>query len=114
MQEVAVRFGQESEVRRVQMESLGWLVDLARRSGASRLVINGSFTTDVLEPNDVDCVLLTESGFPRDVAAEAELLAGLPFLSIELVEQGDFELYVNEIFGTDRLNDPKGMLEIVL
>jgi hypothetical protein len=33
LEEIAVRFGQESEVRRDQMESLGWLVDLAR-SGA--------------------------------------------------------------------------------
>ncbi len=57
MEEVTARFGQETELRRVQMESLGWLVDAARRAGAWRLIVNGSFTTDWPEPNDVDCVL---------------------------------------------------------
>ncbi len=44
--EVEARFGREPELRRVQFESLRWLVDLARRAGAERLVISGSFTTD--------------------------------------------------------------------
>src|SRR6266478_3921091 len=87
LDEVEARFDRESELRRVQMESLRWLVDLARRAGVARLVINGSFVTVVFEPNDVDCVLLVEAGFPRDKSAEAELLAGLPFLEIELVNQ---------------------------
>jgi hypothetical protein len=39
--EVAARVGRESEVRRVQMESLRWLVDLARRGGVKRLVRRG-------------------------------------------------------------------------
>lgn len=83
--EVAARFGRESEVCRVQMESLHWLVHVARRAGVSRLVLNGSFVTDVLEPNDVDCVLLIGAGFPRDESAEAEMLAGLPFLELNLL-----------------------------
>src|SRR5262245_38317604 len=58
LDEIAARFGQESELRRVQMESLIWLVDLAKRAGVQRIVVNGSFVTAVLEPNDVDCVLL--------------------------------------------------------
>src|ERR1051325_5357096 len=87
LDEVVARFGSGSEMRRVQMESLRWLVDLARRAGVKRLVINGSFVTDLFEPNDVDCVLLIGTGFPRDAAAEAELLAGLPFLELSLVNQ---------------------------
>ena len=35
---------------------------------------------DIIEPNDVDCVLLTRRGFPVDPAAEAELINGLLFL----------------------------------
>lgn len=62
LDEIAARFGRQSELRRVQMESLRWLVDLARRAGIERLIINGSFVTDVLEPNDV----LISPGFPRD------------------------------------------------
>jgi hypothetical protein len=55
--EVEQRFGQESELRRVQMESVRWMVDLAVRAGVERIVLNGSFVTDIMEPNDVDCVL---------------------------------------------------------
>jgi hypothetical protein len=45
LDEIAARFGQESELRRAQMDSLRWLVDLARRSGVQRTVVNGSFVT---------------------------------------------------------------------
>ncbi len=34
MEEVAERFGCQSESRRAQMESLRWLVDLAARAGS--------------------------------------------------------------------------------
>ena len=56
------------------MDSLRWLVDLARRAGVLRLVINGSFVTDVFEPNDVDCVLLIGSHFLNDSVAADELV----------------------------------------
>lgn len=114
LDEIRARFGCESELRRVQMESLCWLVDLAYRTGVTRLVINGSFTTDVFEPNDVDCVLLIQSGFPRDSAAEAELLGGLPFLDISLVDQADFDILVQRFFATDRHSVTKGMVEVIL
>ena len=113
LDEVGARFGCESEMRRVQMQSLRWLVDLARRAGVLRLVINGSFVTDVLEPNDVDCVLLIGSGFPQDQVAEAELLSGLPFLELSLVNQADFRMLVDEFFATDRHSVAKGMVEVV-
>jgi hypothetical protein len=113
LDEVEARFGCESEVRRVQMQSLRWLAALARRAGVERLVINGSFVTDVLEPNDVDCVLLLGAGFPHDPAAEAELVAGLPFLDLSLVNQADFNLLVDEFFATDRHTMGKGMVEVL-
>ena len=113
LDEVEARFGCESEMRRVQMESLRWLVDLADRAGVARLVINGSFVTEVFEPNDVDCVLLIEAGFPRDKAAEAELVAGLPFLELNLVTQADFDVLVEKFFATDRHSVPKGMVEVI-
>lgn len=111
--EIAARFGQESELRRVQIESLRWLLDLARRAGVQRIVVNGSFVTDKLEPNDVDCVLLIGPGFPRDVAAEAELLAGIPFINMELVDQDAFEQFTQNTFATDRDSIPKGMVEVL-
>ena len=114
MEEVAARFGQETELRRVQMESLGWLVEAARRAGALRLIVNGSFTTDWPEPNDIDCVLLIGPGFPRDADAEKELLDGLPFIELKIVGAADFALLVEHIFASDRQAIPKGMIEVVL
>ncbi len=113
LDEVEARFGYESALRRVQMESLRWLVDRARRAGVVRLIINGSFVTEVFEPNDVDCVLLIGAGFPRDKPAEAELVAGLPFLEMNLVNQADFDLLVEKFFATDRHSVAKGMVEVI-
>jgi hypothetical protein len=112
-QEIIARFGRESELRRVQVESLLWLVELARRAGIQRIVVNGSFVTDKLEPNDVDCVLLVGAGFPRDEAAEAELLSGLPFINMELVDQEAFEQFTKKTFATDRDLVRKGMIEVM-
>ena len=114
LDEIKDRFGSESELRRVQMESLHWLVTLARRAGVVRLVVNGSFTTDVFEPNDVDCVLLIEAGFPKDADAEAELIGGLPFMEINLVRQAGFDALVENFFATDRHSVAKGMVEVLL
>jgi hypothetical protein len=113
LDEIAARFGQESELRRVQMESLRWLVNAARRAGVQRVVVNGSFVTDKLEPNDIDCVLLIGADFPHDAAAEAELLAGLPFINMELVDLETFQQFTDRTFATDRNLVPKGMVEVV-
>lgn len=113
LDEIQDRFGSESELRRVQMESLNWLIDRARRAGVARIVINGSFTTAVFEPNDVDCVLLIEEGYPRDNVASEELLDGLSFLEINLVTPVDFELLVESFFATDRQLISKGMIEVL-
>lgn len=110
--EIDRRFGQSSELRRVQMESVRWLVDLAVRAGAQRIVLNGSFVTDIMEPNDVDAVLLTGPRFPRDAAAEAELLKGLPFVDVALVDQTEFDYFVRRIFAVDRDWEEKGMIEV--
>ena len=111
--EMETRFGHGSELRRVQFESLRWMIELARRAGVRRVVLNGSFVTDIIEPNDVDCVLLIGPGFPADAAAEAELEAGLPFVEVRLVDDVVFDEYVNVIFATDRMGNPKGMVEVV-
>lgn len=114
LEEVEARFGRESEVRREQMESIRWLVEIAKRAGIARLVLNGSFATDAFEPNDVDCVLLLGPDDSRDKVAEEELVSGLPFLQIDLVEQRDFDIMVEVIFASDRSAVPKGMIEVKL
>jgi len=113
LEEMRERFGQDSELRRTQMESLRWLVELARSAGVERIVVNGSFVTNKREPNDVDCVLLIGVGFPRDEAAEEELLSGLPFINMELVDQEGFEQFTERTFATDRDMVPKGMIEVI-
>jgi hypothetical protein len=113
LEAIDARFGQESELRRVQMESLRWLIDLARRAGIRRLIVNGSFVTDALDPNEVDCVLLLEPDYPRDAAAAAELEAGLPFIEMQLVMPEDFQQLTERTFATDRDLVPKGMIEVI-
>ncbi|MFO0957280.1 MAG: hypothetical protein U0800_07400 [Isosphaeraceae bacterium] len=108
IEEVEERFGRESELRRVQMESLGWLLDLARKAGVRRIVLNGSFVTDVYEPNDVDCALLIEDDFPRDPLAVEEILEGLPFLDVELVNPDGWDELVGKLYATDRRGTPMG------
>jgi hypothetical protein len=113
LDELAERFGSESELRQVEMESIRWLVDLARRAGALRIVINGSYVTDVHEPNDVDCALLIGSDYPLAKAADEELQDGLPFIQAVFLTQDAFEYHVAIIYGTDRDLVPKGVVEIV-
>ena len=95
------------------MQSLHWLIDLARKAGVKRIILNGSFVTDRYEPNDVDCALLIDEEFLKDPAAQAELEAGLPFLEIKLLGQADFDVMVETVFGSDRDMVPKGVFEVV-
>jgi hypothetical protein len=107
------RFGRQSGLRRVQMDSVRWMVDLAVRAGVQRIVLNGSFVTDITNPNDVDCVLLREPGHKGERAAVRALRKGLPFLDIALVRRHVFDEYVHELFAADRTGVPKGMIEVI-
>jgi hypothetical protein len=111
--EIEGRFGTESELRRAQMQSIRWLMDLAKRAGVERIVLNGSFVTDAYEPNDVDCALLVTQNVERDVAAAEELDKGLPFLEIALLGDAGFRRLVEKFFATDRDYVPKGMVEVI-
>lgn len=95
------------------MESIVWLVDIAARAGIARIILNGSFVTNTIEPNDVDCVLLIRPGASIDPAAEDELVQGLPFLDISLVGQKDFTYFIDRFFAVDRMLRIKGMIEVV-
>ncbi len=111
--EIDERFGRESELRRAEMQSLQWLIDLVRRAGGRRIVVNGSFVTEVFEPNDVDCVVLIDEGYPLDASADNELSEGLPFLQFEMLYQPDFDSMVNNVYGSDRQGVPKGVVEVI-
>ncbi len=89
------------------------MVDLALRAGVQRIVLNGSFVTDIMEPNDVDCVLLA-AVILKDQSAEAELQEGLPFLDISLVRPEEFDYLVNGFFAFDRRRAGTGVIEVIL
>lgn len=112
--EIEARFGKSAEIRRAQMQSLYWLAGLAKRAGAERLIVNGSFVTGVIEPNDVDCVLLAGQGFPRDRQAAREIRIGLPFIHLQLVRRRRFDYFVNVLFATDNQSNAKGVIEVTL
>ena len=114
LEEIRHRFGQTSELRRSQMESLEWLIPTCKRAGIIRLIINGSFVTDVEEPNDVDCALLAGDGYNPQSMAAAALDKGLPFLSLQIVREAAFDQLARTFFATDRLGRSKGVVEVVL
>ena len=113
LDEIDARFGQPSELRRVQMESVRWMVELAARAAVQRIILNGSFLTDIIEPDDVDCVLLVGPRRREQRSALKELRKGLPFLTAVIARQRLFDEYVNDIYATDRSNIPKGMIEVI-
>jgi hypothetical protein len=111
--EVEERFGVSSELRRAQMDSLRWMIELAKRAGVLRIILNGSFVTDIIEPNDVDCLLLLGIPSPQEETAIQELSMGLPFLEMKLVQPVEFDDFTGDIFATDRMGVRKGMIEVV-
>jgi hypothetical protein len=113
LDEIDARFGQSSELRRVQMESIRWMIDLARQAGAERIVLNGSFVTDIIEPNDVDCVLLFPPGKRVNPSAFGHLRAGLPFLDIALGGPKRFAYFTSRVYESDRFGAAKGMIEVI-
>ncbi|NLX98451.1 MAG: hypothetical protein GXY83_20010 [Rhodopirellula sp.] len=113
LDEIESRFGRQSEIRQVQMESLRWLVESARKAGVLRIIVNGSFVTDIYEPNDVDCVLLIDSEYPSNSDAEEVISNGMPFLEIKLTQLHDFEFFVYDLFASDRYQSPKGVVEVI-
>lgn len=113
LQEVIDRFGRDSEVREAQAQSLLWLMPLCRSAGIARWLINGSFVTDQVEPNDVDCVLLQGPSFRARSRAARTLRRGLPFLELKIVRQKQFAFLVDIMFASDRQMVPKGLVEVI-
>lgn len=65
--EMTFRFGSTTSRRRRLALRLRRWIELARHVGARRLLIDGSFVTDVPVPNDVDALILLPSDFERQV-----------------------------------------------
>ena len=50
----------------------------------------------------------------RDEEAETQLLAGLPFIELKIVEDEEFAFFAGSVFATDRFKVPKGLIEVPL
>jgi len=117
LDEIETRFGRGSEIREAQMQSIRWLMALVIRAGIRRVILNGSFVTDIIEPNDVDCLLVVDSGMqnaPQAAQADAEIRSGLPYLDIQIGGQNEFDFFAKWRFARSRDNELKGMIEVVL
>lgn len=94
------------------MDSIRWMLELARKAAVRRIILNGSFVTDTIEPEDVDCVLLVADP-TVDAEAEEELQDGLPFMDILLAGPEIFTDFTDRFFAFDRDRSTKGMIEVI-
>ncbi len=114
LDEFEQRFGRSTELRRVQFDSVRWLIDeLKKLAGVQRIVFNGSFVTDVSEPNDVDCAVLVNETFDWESVIVETLSEGLPFLVPVFSDNEDFEFLVGTVFASNRSAVAKGMIEVL-
>ena len=63
--ELIARFGSGSEERIAEISELVRFIEAAKTAGVRRLLVNGSFVTEKLSPNDVDVVFLPGADYPR-------------------------------------------------
>jgi hypothetical protein len=113
--ELVARFGSGSEERVTEMSELLQFIEAAKRAGVSRLLVNGSFVTGKLAPNDVDVVFLPGPDYPRQGRNLDHDELVWPFLQIIVAaDDADFEAWATEQFSTDRQGRPKGVVEVIL
>jgi len=91
--EITFRFGASTPRRRRLVLQLRRWVELARRVGAQRLLIDGSFVTGKDNPNDVDAVILLPADFDRQI--ENGIEAGLE-LEVMLLTRRPEEIFAAE------------------
>jgi hypothetical protein len=113
--EVVQRFGTGSPEREVESRELLAFTEWARRAGVRRLIVNGSYVTSKVSPNDVDLVILPGPDYPRDQPATGSEEILWPFLQILVAaDDADLEQWVYRDFATDRNLHPKGVVEVIL
>jgi hypothetical protein len=113
--ELVTRFGSGSPEREIETQELLDFIAWARTSGIHRLIINGSYVTAKSAPNDVDIVILPGPNYPRDEPPFDEQGSRWPFLQILIaVDEADLEEWSLQDFGTDRIGNYKGVIEVTL
>ena len=113
--ELVERFGSGSEERQTEISELVQFIEAAKIAGVRRLLVNGSFVTGKLAPNDVDVVFLRGPDYPRaSRRLDADELVW-PFLQIiAAADDADFEAWATRQFATDKRKRPKGVVEVLL
>ena len=119
--EVTFRFGASSRRRRRLILRLRRWIELAREVGALRLLVDGSFVTAKLTPNDIDAVILLppnfeqqiEDGNPSALELEEMLLMRRPEEMFAAEDEEDWNEWVL-FFSRTREADSrsKGLVEI--
>ena len=113
--ELVARFGSGSDEREAEISELLRFIEAAKTAGVRRLLVNGSFVTGKLSPNDVDVVFLPGSAYPGPgQKLDSEELVW-PFLQIIVAaDDADFEAWAVRQFATDRKKHAKGVVEVTL
>jgi hypothetical protein len=121
--ELTFRFGSANPRRRRLVLRVRRWIQLARAIGAQRLLIDGSFVTAKIEPNDVDAVLLLPADFHAKIEAgdgaalelETMLLERSPEEIFAAEDDSDFDEWF-EFFTRTREPDGrrKGLVEVQL
>jgi hypothetical protein len=102
-------------VRLPEMSELLHFIEAARKAGVRRPLVNGSFVTGKLSPNDVDIVVLPDPDHHRQRPGLGSDELVWPFLQIIVAaDDADFEAWAARQFGTDRTRRPKGVVEVIL
>jgi hypothetical protein len=115
LEEVIAKFGVGSPEREVETQELIDFVAWARRAGIERLIVNGSFVTAKIAPNDIDIVVLPGVNYPVSELPYSQQEARWPFLQILIaIDNADLNSWSLRDFGTDRNRMVKGVVEIRL
>lgn len=115
IEEIVARFGTGSPEREVETLELTSFVDWARQADIKRLIVNGSYVTAKMSPNDIDIVALPGRQYPNDERSWSELQSRWPFLQVFIaIDEADLDAWAKSDFGTDRNRLPKGVVEVLL
>ncbi len=121
--EVSFRFCSSSRRRRRLVFRVRRWVELARRIGCPRLLIDGSFVTDKAEPGDIDAVIFLPPNFQQQIEKGSEaaieleemILTRRPEEIFAAEDEDDWNDWV-EFFSRTREADGrrKGLVEVKL
>ena len=102
------------EERETEIRELVEFINAARTAGVRRFLVDGSFVTGKLAPNDVDVVFLPGPDYPREGLELDDEELVWPFLQIIVAaDDADFEARATRQFATDRKKLPKGVVEVL-